>query len=111
MKTIPLLNVDVISEQQLGAAIERTSFWLTDIDCTGGSCGGDACPVNFGNEDTEISQNYGCLPSPADIVEMRALHGLTWACHADVSKPCVSGVRLLKSLNLPFKVLQLESVF
>jgi len=108
---IPVLNIDVVSREQLGKTLANASYWSLDVDCTKGACGGEACPVNYGNEATEMSQNYGCLPSPRDIIEMRALHGLTWACHDDTSKPCVSGVRLLKALKLPFKIHQLESIF
>ena len=111
MRKISVLNIDVVAKDRLKKILSKASYWGLDIDCTKGACGGEACPVNYGNEATEVSQSYGCLPSPADIIEMRALRGLTWACHDDTSKPCVSGVRLLKALNLPFKIHQLESVF
>lgn len=105
MNRIKLLEVDVISEDYLNHRLSRESFWdMLDLDCTQGDCGGDGCPVNYGNETTEMSQNYGCLPDPSDIIKMRALDGATWGCHANPNKPCVSGVKLLKSLGLPYKV-------
>jgi len=113
MNKIKLLNVDVISQKDLDQRLHTANrvlhFSMGDIDCTKGACRGSACPVNFMDEDTEYSQNMGCLPSPADIIQMRAVEGITWACHSDYSKPCVSGVKLLKALNLPHKVLQLRN--
>lgn len=38
-----------------------------------GSCNGDGCPLNYGNETTELSQNYGCLPDPYMIAKMKAM--------------------------------------
>lgn len=113
MKRIALLNVDVISQRDLDRRIHMANrvfhFNMLDIDCTQGACKGSACPVNFSDEDTEYSQNMGCLPAPSDIIQMRAVEGVTWACHSDYTKPCVSGVRLLQALNLPYKVLQLRN--
>lgn len=112
MKKIDVLNVDVVSEDYLKHRLSKESFWsMLDIDCTQGDCNGDGCPINYGNETTEISQNYGCLPDPVQIIKMRALEGLTWGCHDNPDKPCVSGVKLLKSLGLPYKVLELQKVW
>lgn len=109
MKRIPILNLDVVSKRFLEKRLEKQSLWSLDLDCTKGACEGEGCPVNFGNETTEMVYNYGCLPTVPDIIEMRAINGLTWACHGDPTKPCVSGVRLLKNLGLPFKIHQLQS--
>lgn len=109
MKRIPTLTVDVVTEKHLKLKLSKAKLWLMDFDCTHGACKGEGCPVNIGNEQTDLISNYGCLPEPIDIIKMRALDGLTWACHDDSSKPCISGIKLLKGLGLPYKVLTLRS--
>lgn len=62
-----------------------------------------ACPFAF-TDRSETVQNYGCLPTPHDIVVMRTVHGKTWACHEDPTKPCAGAVAHLKREGLPHTV-------
>lgn len=62
------------------------------------------CPFAITAE-SDRAQNYGCLPTPGEIIAMRVDHGKTWACHAEPTKPCAGGIRALKALGLPHKVI------
>lgn len=63
-----------------------------------------ACPFSY-TEESEIVQNYGCLPMPQEIITMRVKHGKTWACHANPSVPCKGAINSLKDKGLPYKVI------
>lgn len=65
------------------------------------------CPFAF-TDMSERVQNYGCLPTPAEIVTMRVEHGKTWACHNKPDQPCVGAIRHLKRSGKPHKIIDLE---
>ncbi|WP_242705750.1 hypothetical protein [Pontibacillus sp. ALD_SL1] len=53
--------------------------------CGSGGC--ITCPFSL-NEEAEIVQNYGCLPTGHDIVQLKKRTGHNWSCHGDETKVC-----------------------
>lgn len=52
------------------------------------SCGEcETCPFAFTDE-SEMVQNYGCLPTIGDIADMNNTYDVNWACHHDDKKVC-----------------------
>ena len=69
----------------------------------------NSCPFAF-TEESEQIQNYGCLPTPREIMNMRINHGKTWACHSNPDKPCLGAMEYLNRYGHPFKVIDRELV-
>jgi hypothetical protein len=63
-----------------------------------GKCHKTSCPFAY-TEESEMVQNYGCLPSPIEILNMSVNYGKTWACHSNHTKPCIGGLKRLKELG------------
>ena len=82
----------------------NTSYRNGVINMCGTKDENSACPFAC-TERSEQAQNYGCLPSPFEIVTMRTKHGKTWACHEEPHKPCVGAINHLKKEGLPYNVI------
>ena len=66
-----------------------------------------ACPFSF-TDASEQAQNYGCLPTPYQILEMKVHHGKTWACHSNPDQPCLGATKYFKEKGLIAKVTDKE---
>lgn len=75
--------------------------------CTVTECSQTSCPFAQ-TEESEIIQNYGCLPTPYQILEMKVYHGKTWACHSDPTKPCKGAINYFAEKGLIAKVSDME---
>ncbi len=73
------------------------------------NCQKTTCPFAY-TEESEVIQNYGCLPTPHQILTMRVEHGKTWACHSEPDKPCAGALRTLQERGLPYKVIDAQLV-
>lgn len=61
--------------------------------CGSGGC--MSCPFAHSDE-AEMAQNYGCLPTPQQIVEMKEKSGHNWACHSDETVLCGGFAKYIK---------------
>ncbi len=49
-----------------------------------------ACPFNDGlTEEATIGQNYGCLPTKQDMIELMQQQGTALSCHNTLTVACV----------------------
>lgn len=65
------------------------------------------CPFNFSSEEAEQVQNYGCLPTPTDIINLKKKHNANWACHYSDSsnlKTCGGLIQVNKEAGLGFEI-------
>jgi len=48
----------------------------------------DDCPWNFYSAGSQMAQNYGCLPSPQEMVRINDEEGYALSCHENKSCIC-----------------------
>lgn len=60
------------------------------------ACNG--CPFGC-SEASEQAQNWGCLPTPMQIIEMKEKSGHNWACHSNENKICSGFVGFVKDMR------------
>lgn len=65
----------------------------------------EACPFAFSDR-SEQAQNYGCLPSPAEILRMKKSSNQNWGCHEDSSRVCAGFAAHVKKYNPELNVRQ-----
>lgn len=107
MKRIPTIDLNIISEQAFVAYMSsaKSKQHVTYNYSCNKECDA-ACPALL--DDSMSIHTYDCLPTIYDIARIRAVHGLTWACHSNPSKPCIGGIQYLSELGLPYSVHQLS---
>lgn len=65
-----------------------------EMACNGtGGC--MTCPFAVTDESEQV-QNYGCLPEPYQIIDMKKKSGHNWACHDDETVVCGGLAKRLK---------------
>jgi len=62
--------------------------------CGSGGC--VTCPFSS-NEHAEQAQNYGCLPTPFEIIQMKVKSGHNWACHENEKVLCGGFASFIKT--------------
>jgi len=48
----------------------------------------NSCPFNYCHPESDQAQNYGCLPSSKDILDLKDNEGHNWACHSNPKRVC-----------------------
>lgn len=58
----------------------------------------ECCPFAFTDASEEV-QNYGCLPTPYEIIQMKRKSGHNWSCHSNEKVICKGFVDHVKWIN------------
>lgn len=58
----------------------------------------DTCPFNFTDKSEQV-QNYGCLPSPMEILNDMKVMNKNWACHCTSTECAGFRERMGNSFN------------
>ncbi|MCY8256943.1 hypothetical protein MOB73_02235 [Bacillus spizizenii] len=69
--------------------------------CGSGGC--MSCPFSHSYE-AEMAQNYGCLPTLKQIIEMKEKSGHNWACHSDETVLCGGFAKYIKRNRPDLKI-------
>lgn len=64
----------------------------------------EACPFSC-SEEAEKGMNFGCLPAPYDIIEIKKNTDKNWACHEHPKEdvPCAGWAAYAKEHGLDYK--------
>jgi hypothetical protein len=60
------------------------------------------CPFNI-NEISEQAQNWGCLPAPYEIMNIKRDYGFNWECHAGTGVMCGGFVAVCRDEHIDYK--------
>ena len=75
-------------------AAQRVEALLAGCDgCT-------TCPFTIGPE-AEQAQNFGCLPTPGELLDLAETTGRAWECHGEPGRVCRGYASVAKPLGLP----------
>ena len=65
----------------------------------------EACPWNHYSEEAQRAQNYGCLPTPQEMLRLNEEEGQALSCHSNGSCVCKGLAAHLKEMgNRPAKL-------
>jgi hypothetical protein len=87
------------SGKQFFISIDYGTIKVNDIDED--DC--PSCPFNHGNYKSDYACNLGCLPSVAEIVEIKLKTNENWSCHSDTNKICKGFVQYCKEHGIDYK--------
>lgn len=68
----------------------------------------DACPFSL-FEAAEQAQNWGCLPSPCEIMKIKTETGKNWPCHEDENRICAGFVEACRETGTEYRGAPLAS--
>ena len=91
------LEFDLI---QFPESLDQSKMITIEQALMNGCDGCEACPFTI-SEYSEQIQNYGCLPTNVEVLDMARKSGRPWGCHNDETKVCRGYASVAKSLGLP----------
>lgn len=62
----------------------------------------ETCPFSCSPE-AEQAQNYACLPSPFEIMQIKAETGKNWSCHHNEDRLCAGFARECRERGIEYR--------